>query len=181
MSYWEVLKLSLNRKSIVLMLFISLLYILFAAYALNYRLFLNTVFGSYPLSYRLSILSSLIWGVYTSMSGLDFYLLLATALLVGVNFVLLFATIINLKASGSKVHFLVGGSSVLSLAAIGCTTCGLTLLSVLGISSAFGLLPFGMTLYFISIGSLVFSIFYMLKKLEAVCKIPAKKKLIPLP
>ena len=175
MNYWEVLKLSIDRKSIFLILFISLLYIAFAAYALNYRLFLNTVFDSYSLNYKLSILSSLIWGVYTSMSVLDFYLLLVTALLVGVNFVLLFATIKNIRASGSKVGFIVGGSSVLSVATIGCTTCGLTLLSILGISSAFGLLPFGMTLYLVSIGSLVFSIFYMLRKLEAVCKIPQKK------
>lgn len=174
MDYLKLLRSNLGKGSVLLFFLFAFLYIAIAAYSINSRLVLGTISGSYSLIYKLRLLSSLLPGIYTAMSLLDFYLLLFASLLVGFNFVLLFLTIKNLKQS-SNVSFLVGGASILSIAAVGCTSCGLSILSVLGFSAALAILPFdGLTLHLISTALLIFSTFYMLKKLKSVCKIASK-------
>lgn len=175
MGYIEVIKSGFGKKSILPIFLIAFIYIAAAAYSINSRLVLGTIFGSYTLIYKLRLLSSLLPGIYTSMSALDFYLLLFTSLLVGFNFALLFLTIKNIRES-SSVGLVVGGSSIVSIAAAGCTSCGLTILSVLGLSSVLTVLPFdGLTVHLISIALLIFSTFYMLRKLKVVCKIPQRR------
>lgn len=173
MNYWEVLKLSLNRKSIILILLIAFIYLALASYIMNYRLVLNTIFGEFPLSYKFSILSSLFLGLKTALSGLDFYLLIITSIFFGINLVLIIKTISMISGGGQRVKLLFGGSSILAIASVGCTSCGLSLISVLGAGASLTFIPFeGRLIYLFSISLLVLSIFYMLKKLQAVCKIP---------
>lgn len=173
--YFEVLKYSVGKRGLAGAFLIAFLYIAASVYLLNYRLFLGTLFGDFPLNYKITLLLSLLPGIYTAMSTLDFYLILFTSVLVGLNLVLLFETLKNLRQS-SNVGLVVGGSSIVSIAAVGCTTCGLTFLSILGLSSVLTTLPFdGLTVHLISLVLLVFSTFYMLKKLAVVCKIPPKK------
>lgn len=175
MDYLKLLRSNLGKESVLLFFIFAFLYIAIVVYSINSRLVLGTVFDASPITYKFALFLSLLPGIYTAMSLLDFYLLLFTSLLVGFNFVLLFLTIKNLKQS-SNVSFIVGGASVLSIAAAGCTSCGLSMLSILGFSAALAILPFdGLTVHLLSIALLVFSTFYMLKKLRAVCKIPAKK------
>lgn len=175
MQYWETFRFVLDKKSTLSVFMFTILYIALTSYVLNHNLFLNTLFGNNPLSYKLSILILLPLGLYSALSRLDFYLLIITSILMGVNLILLFSTIKNLRKS-SEVGILVGGGSILSIAAIGCTSCGLSILSILGFSAALTILPLdGLTVHFISLGLLMFSAFYMLKKLKAVCKIPSKR------
>ena len=170
--YFEILKQAVGKRGVAGVFLIALFYIALVSYILNYRLFLNTVLGDFPITYKTKLLFSLLPGIYTAMSVLDFYLFLIISILVGFNLVLLFLTVKSLRQN-SNVGLVVGGSSLLGIVAVGCTTCGLTLLSILGLSSVLTTLPFdGLTVHLISTVLLLFSTFYMLKKLEAVCKIP---------
>lgn len=172
---YSALRESLGKKGLIGVVLIAILYIALVTYALNYRLFFFTVFGNYPLNYKFDLLSSLLFGSFTALSRLDFYLLLISSILVGFNFVLLFLTVKNLKES-LQVGFVIGGASVISVAAVGCTSCGLNLLSILGFSAALAFLPFdGLTIHLISLALLVFSSIYMVRKLEQSCKVPTKK------
>lgn len=171
----ETLKTTIGKKEVFFILLAAFIYIIFTSYIMNYRLVLSTFFGTFPISYKFILLATLIGGVYTGLSKIDFFLLIGTSFLVGLNFVLLFLTVKNIRQN-SRVGLVVGGASVLSLAAAGCTSCGLSVLSILGFSTALAILPFdGLTVHFVSIILLLFSTFYMLKKLQSVCKIPSKK------
>lgn len=174
MGYLETLRLNFGKKTLILFISIFFSYLFLSVFLMNRSLVYATLFGDFPLSYKFSLILSLLVGLYTALSVLDFYLLLITAFLVGLNFTLLVLTIQNLKSS--NVGFVVGGAGILSIAAVGCTSCGLSVLSILGFSAALAFLPFdGLTIHFISLLLLLFSTFYMLKKLKAVCKIPPKK------
>ncbi len=176
MSYWEVLKTVLEKKSIFLIFLIAFLYLTLAAYIMNYRLVLNTISGDFPLSYKFSILSSLFLGLKSALSAFDFYLLLLTSLLFGFNLILILKTIEMIKSSSHRAKLILGGGSILTIASAGCTTCGLSLISVLGAGASLTFLRFeGKFIYLFSISLLVLSIIYMLKKLQTVCKIPTEK------
>lgn len=174
MGYLETLRFNYSKKILILLLSIFFSYLLLSVFIMNHNLVYATIIGDFPLSYKFSLVSSLFIGLYTALSLLDFYLLIITAFLVGLNFTLLILTIKNLK--NSSVGFVVGGASIVSIAAIGCTSCGLSILSVLGFSAALAFLPFdGLTVHLISLFLLLFSTFYMLKKLKASCPVPPKK------
>lgn len=180
MSIWGLLKQeALNRKGILSIFLIALTYLALTAYILNYRLVLATIFGAFPVSYKLSLLESLVVGLKMALSAFDFYLLLMTSFLFGVNLVLIVKTIRLISSVNNSVKLLFGGSGILAVASTGCTSCGLSLVSILGFGAGLTFLPFGgKFFYFLSIAALLFSIFYMLKKLEAVCKIPQKSSIL---
>lgn len=157
---------------------IGVLYSLLTLYLLNYRLLLQTWFGNYPLHYKLTVMIALLEGFRTLLSPFDLLLLITTALLVGVNIMITIFTIQRIKQQGN-IAFSVGGVSIIGLATAGCSSCGLTLFSVFGISSAFSFLPFhGIELHLLTVVLLIFSLLYMLKKLheEIYCKIPTSSQ-----
>lgn len=170
MGYLETLRFNSGKKTLILLLGTFFSYLLLVVFITNHNLVYATIIGDFPLSYKFSLISSLFIGLYTAFSFLDFYLLIITAFLVGLNFTLFSLTVKNLR--NSNVSFVVGGASILSIAAVGCTSCGLSVLSILGFSAALAFLPFdGLTIHFISLSLLLFSTFYMLKKLKTACKI----------
>jgi len=163
----------LNKRYILTVLIIALFYIMLVAYVINYKLVFSTIIGNYPFFYKIRILSELLWGLRSALSRIDFFLLITTSLLSGFNMALVIRSLSLLRKSG-KVKFAAGGGTVLSLVSTGCTSCGFSLLSVLGLGSVFAILPFGnYTLYILSIIFLLFSGFYMLKKLgdERFCSL----------
>lgn len=169
MGHLQTLRLILNRKNLLYILFIFFLYLFASISITNHGLVFATIFTNYPLYYKFLIISGLFLGLYTSLSTLDFYLLIITAFLVAFNLTLLALTLKNLK--NSQLSLVVGGASILSIAAIGCTSCGLSVLSILGFSGALIFLPFdGLTVHIISLLLLLFSTFYMLKKFSLACK-----------
>src|SRR5438132_1250068 len=82
----------LNGKVFFLSLLISFLYFSFSVYLLNYRLVFQTTLGDFSIGYKFKLLFELLQGVQTAFSPMDVTLSLITALLVGINIVLLFKT-----------------------------------------------------------------------------------------
>lgn len=155
----------LNPKSLSIIVLTAFFYIAFALYLLNYRLTLQTLSGDFPINYKVKLLFILLGGAWTVFPGFILLLLILTSILVGINILLVFRTIRVIKKNG-EARFFVGGGSLLGIASTGCGGCGLTLFSLLGISSGFGVFPHVNTgLYLLAIVLLLFSAFYMLNKI----------------
>lgn len=163
----------LRQKNLFLIaLPIALLYALFTLYLFNYHLLLQTWLGNFPLSYKLSLMIALLPGFRTLFSPFDLFLLIVTSLLVGLNASLALSAIQKVKQKG-QLTLSIGGASIIGIAAAGCTTCGLSLFAIFGLSSAFSVLPFhGLELHLLAVVLLLGSLIYMVKKLheEAYCK-----------
>lgn len=89
---------------------------------------------------------------------------------------LAFSNMQKIKQKG-KLSFSLGGASIIGLAATGCTTCGLSLFALFGLSAAVSTLPFhGLELHIIALVLLCLSLGYMVKKLheEVYCTVPTK-------
>lgn len=163
-----VIKELLSLKNLLWIIFFAILYIFTIDVFINYKLLADGLANNFPLTTLLSLLFSLFIGSFTSMSSepLTFFVLLLNALFVGTNLLLLYKSIAGMSAHG-KAHLALGGATVFSIVSAGCASCGLSLLSVLGLSTTLVVLPFhGAELRYISLGLLLLSAFYMLKKLH---------------
>jgi hypothetical protein len=88
-----------------------------------------------------------------------------------------FSSIRRIKQQGN-ITLSVGGASIIGLAAAGCSTCGISLFALFGLSTAVSSLPFrGLELHILALVLLLVSLWYMIKKLneEIYCKSPVKK------
>ncbi|MBI2032389.1 MAG: hypothetical protein HYV38_00835 [Candidatus Levybacteria bacterium] len=162
----------LSLRSIILILSFFFAYLFLYTFISNNILFSYSVTNGYSIFYKLKLFSEFLIGLATALSTNDFILLLITSFLVGVNFVLLIKTLGRLK--NQKVRLSVGGGTILGLVAAGCSTCGLSVLSILGITSAsLQILPFmGIEFNILAIALLLFSAIYTLWKLSIVaCEI----------
>ena len=156
----------LSLQSITWIFTIALLYIALTLFSLNYRFILDTVNGAFPLSVKATILFELFGGLFTAFSPSDTWITIASALLVGINMVLIGKTIYTLEHTG-KLKLSVGGATVLSLVATGCSSCGFSFLSLLGLGSSLSFIPLhALGLHIFSLALLIFSALYMIKKLR---------------
>lgn len=156
---------------------ISSLYLIFTTLLMNSSLARNTFAGDYGLDYKIRILISLLQGMWTSMSGIGFFLLIVTALLTGANLSLLSLKIKSLKEQGN-LRFVVGGSSLLGVVGSGCAACGLPILALLGLGGSVAYLPLkGMELSYLSVLLLLVS-FYVLTRTntQQSCNINMNKR-----
>lgn len=163
----------LSVPSIIIVSILTIIYIVFSMFLLNYRLVLQTITGITPFSFKIALLDSLVLGSWTGLSHVDFMLLIVSAVLIACNFLLIGKTIAYLKYN-KKVHLSIGGATIISIVSTGCASCGLSLFSILGLSTSLSFLPLhGMELHLLSILLLIASGIYMLKKLHAskYCKI----------
>lgn len=155
----------LHFKYIMLILVIGFLYIALSVYLPNYRFILSSVFGSSTVQYKIAVLFYSLGGLFTAFSTLDAVLLIITSLLLGINLALIART--KKRLDNSSVKFLVGGGGLFGLVSVGCSSCGYSLLSILGLGTSLSFLPFGTKVfYWLSIGALLFSIGYMTKRLN---------------
>lgn len=155
-----------SKKSLLIYIIIGVVYAVFSVSILNYRLVLNTFVGNFPFVYKATIFLTIIEGAWTGLSHLDFFLLLLNSLLVGVNIFLLIRTIYSIGHAGKRVRFTIGGATIISLITTGCTSCGLSLLSILGLSASLSFFPYhGLELHIGAILLLIISAVYMLKQL----------------
>lgn len=172
---WQTFKTRvLNIHSLIFISIISFVYFSISVLLLNYRLVLSSIFGGYSLNFKFNILFQLLMGSYSAFSFFDFVLLIITSVLVGANILLIYKTIRSLNALGAKLSFAVGGSTVLGIFVTGCSSCGFSVLSLLGLTGAFSFIPFGGTsIHLITIILLVFSLLYSLNTYhqKIVCKI----------
>ena len=168
----------LSVKFISITFLVALAYISISVLLLNSTLFTSLVKSGTSFLELLLLFVSLIQGLWTSLSVTDFVLTMLTAVFVGANAALIIQTVSLLENRG-KLHLSVGGATIFSLVATGCASCGLSFLSVLGLSASLSFLPFhGLELHIGSVVLLLLSALYMLKKLHdgVYCKIPQKQK-----
>lgn len=155
-----------NIKYILFIVFFTIFYSIFTIYFINYKSIISIIENSDSLLGKIIIILMLLEGIFSAFSKLDAILLIFTGFLIGINLSLLIITAEKLRGSGIK--FVIGGGSILGIISTGCASCGFSVLSVLGIGTGFfNFLPFrNSTFYFFSIGTLIFSIIYMVKKLR---------------
>jgi|SRR5581483_9948367 len=165
-----LVKKELGFSFILLAVFFAFLYTALVLYLLNFSLVKNTVIDATPLTFKLNLLLALLGGAWTAFSPLDRLLSFSTAVLFGANLALIISTAQKMK-DGNGIKVIFGGGTLLSIVSAGCTSCGFSLLSILGISGALSLPFHGIELHIISLLLLFLSFFYMLRRFAAICKI----------
>lgn len=163
----------LSLRSLFWILIGGFLYLCLSLVLLNIRLLLAIFPAPFTFFAKLHIFFALFLGLWTSLSRLDFILLIINALLVGLTILLLGKIIYRMGHTG-KVKFSVGGATIISLLSTGCTSCGLSVLSFLGLSASLSFLPFySIWLHIVATIILLFSVIFMLWQLYnvAYCKL----------
>jgi hypothetical protein len=152
--------------------FSALIYFSVAVLLLNVTLVKETLFNTSSFQFKLTLLSELVIGSWQSLAHTDFFLLCITAAFVGANIAISLLLVQRLQKVG-KVVLAAGSGSMLGIISVGCATCGLSVLSLFGLSGIIALIPFGSTgLYIIAIVLLGISFYYNLLQLKKplVCK-----------
>ncbi len=167
----------ITKKILLSSLIIALLYLLFIVFVMNSSLLGTTLFGNFPLTFKLKLFLALLQGLTTTMTTTNLIFLVINACLTGITISLTFRKIFFLRQMGN-IHVVTGGSAILGIVSGGCVSCGLPLLSLLGLSGSLLYLPFkGAELPLISILLLSLSLFFLLRsqKKEDSCEIPRSK------
>ncbi len=174
-SFWQTAKQELlSLKSVVSIILISLLYFALSTLILNYRLVFQTLTGDYPLIYKTTLIFNLLEGALTAFSKTDFLLLIVTSVLVGLNVLLIAKTIIKIESQKGRLGLSVGGSAILGIVVAGCSSCGFSVLSLLGLSASLTFIPFAAVgFHILAIFLLLISLVYSLRTLhyKIACKI----------
>ncbi len=163
----------LSPLSLLMIVCIAFLYILVSLFVLNNRLIIDTLVSATSITYKAALFSTLFIGLFTAFTPSDTVIIVVSSLLVGINLVLTGKTLYTLEHQG-KVRLSIGGATLISLVTTGCSSCGFSLLSVLGLGSSLSFLPFhGMELHIASLLLLLLAAWYMVKKLRdgLYCKI----------
>lgn len=155
-------------------LLLAAVYLVSVIYLMNLGLVQDTLFGNHTISYKVSLMIALLGGMWTAMTGIGLVTLIIISLLTGANIALLVQRIKFLRSSG-KLHLVVGGSSLLGIVGSGCASCGLPVLSLLGITGSLTFLPFnGDEISLISVLLLGVSLYFLLKsKNKDSCELKA--------
>ena len=177
-SMWTFFKNELlSWKSLLGVLLIALLYVLLSGILLSLTLISNILASGFALEYKVKFLFFLLTEFWQTLVPVDQILLFLNALLTGLNILLIAKTLSSLKHKG-KIRFSVGGATIVTLITSGCASCGVSVVSILGISSTLSFLPFhGMELHILATILLVVSLLYMMRQLYIgrYCKIPLNK------
>jgi hypothetical protein len=130
---------------------------------MNSSLLVTTLLGNYSINYKFNIFTSLFLGMWNSMSGTGFALLVISAILTGINLSLLVKKVKSLRSQGN-LKVVVGGSTLIGIVSSGCASCGLPILALLGLSGSVAYLPFrGIELSSLSVILLLFSLYHLIK------------------
>jgi hypothetical protein len=163
-------KLSVTVTLVFRIVIFGTLFLLLSLSLINIPNILSVISSNYPLFSKLRILSVIITGAFYTISGIDFVLLLIISVLFGANF----AFVIEKFNFIRKQHNLrlTIGSGIISLASAGCASCGLSLVSLVGLGSALAILPFrGVELYLLAIAVLLASFLYNLNSIYKACNV----------
>lgn len=152
-----------------LTLLVILLYLLLPAILINHMLLTLIVTGNDPIGFKTAFILTLFLGTFTILPPIEVIFTLLTAVLLGINISLLVHAA-KILTTQKKVSVTVGGASLLALAGTGCASCGISILSILGISTAF--LPIhGGGFLIVSSALLLLSLFIFLKNKTIVCQL----------
>jgi len=148
---------------IVVSIAIAVAYLVIVMFLMNSSLLVTTLLGNYSLDYKFNIFISLLLGMWNSMSGTGFALLVITAILTGINLSLLVKKVKSLKSQGN-LKLVIGGSTLIGIVSSGCASCGLPILALFGLSGSIAYLPFrGIELSYLSVILLLFSLYHLIK------------------
>lgn len=159
---------------IFITLSMAFLMISFSVLIMNVSLIFNPIAPGYTLFDRIVLVFNLLGGLFTNNTLLSASLLISTSLLAGINVALLVIKIKNTKAVSYKESGLSSGGTIASVMATGCSSCGISILSLIGIAGGLTFLPFGgIELGFIGLLLLLFSIYWTSKGISEceICKV----------
>lgn len=168
---FSVLKSELvNKKALLPFTTLSLSFIFISLVIINLKTIISVFQNTYPILTKFYISLIIIIGTFSATSSLDIILLILMGVLFGMNMTLVINKFNMLKRRGNlRIMF---GTGIISVFAAGCASCGLSFASLIGISAALAILPFGgVELYFIAILILLAYIYFNLKQIIKVCKI----------
>ena len=153
-----------SKKLIFSTFIISVIYLFLVVYLRNLVLVNDTFFSPFfSISAKLKLYGSLFVGMATSMTYLSLFLIFVTAILTGINITLVIQKLNEIQKLG-KVHFAAGGSTLLGVVGGGCASCGLPVISLLGLSQSLVFLPFkGAELPYLSIILLLLSFYFLVR------------------
>ncbi len=154
-------------------------YLLFVIYFLTYELLATIIqgfslFSSFyttmlPLLKKIQVTPYLFESAFLGNTHLVTTLQTLIALLFAANLTLITGRMHSLKDRSLKVGT---GASIIALAVAGCSACGISLISLLGLSSALITLPFhGKEILVLTIGILAVTFVYNFQALTKSCKI----------
>lgn len=149
--------------------FFGFIYLFLIIVVSNFPLVKSTIFSNFSLVYKINLIKDLFLGLFSAFSTLDVLLTILTAFFVGINSALIIQTIKRL--SEKRVKVTVGGGTILAIVSTGCTSCGLSILSISGLAGAVSLPFHGVELHLLALLLLGVSFVYMLKKLSALCPV----------
>lgn len=160
---------TLSGKLLIISLATASAYLLLPGVILNSRFLLDTLLSSASIGYKLSISWQILLGYIEMARGLELVFLCLTAILLGMNISLLVDSISHLRQA-KRLSFSIGGATIVALTASGCASCGVSLLSVLGISSSL-LAIHNLGLYVFSCALLTLSLIFTARTHEKVCRL----------
>ena len=165
------------RQPRYLLLTLSLALVIFLVSLLlaNLKTMLHFVFSDVSLSSKLILIAGFLKGIFIASSTLALLEALLLAVLVAITFSILMFKICALRQTSAQD----AGASLLAVltttTVTTCPSCGISLLSLLGVGSAVAFLPFqGRELLALSILILFFSLYHLAGSLSDCqpCKIP---------
>ena len=163
----SVLRSLVTPSILVSSLLVAFLYLSILFYTPNFRLLLTLLTNDYPLLSKLTIVGNLFLGGFLTQSPFGLVLLLLTAILIGLNIVLLTRSFHSFRKN-SKAHIAVGGSMVLGFVGTSCAVvCGFSLLPLIGttLGASFFILD-GMVFRLVTIILLTGSLLYTLSNMR---------------
>ncbi len=172
-AWYDTYKKIVTLQTFFFALMISIIYMVVTILLLNYHLLYATLLGGYEFSYKMNIVQSLIVGSWNFLPQQETILLIVNSMLTGCNLVLAITTIREMRHRG-KIKMSIGGASIIGIMTTGCSSCGFSLLSLLGLSASVSFLPFhGLEIHIGAVILLLLSLSYMIFQLhkEEMCKI----------
>ena len=161
---------TLSLKFLFQSLFFAAFYIGLAMILLNSLNLFSVWSSNYSVASKFKIFYILLLGTFRTISTIDIILLLIIAVLFGMNLSLVIQKINFIRREKNLKITL--GTGLISLASAGCASCGLSIVSFIGIGGVLALLPFGgMELYLLSIVILAASFTYNLNAIYIACRV----------
>lgn len=153
----------IQKRTLASTLTLAIAYLLAQVFVLNNNLVINTLTHRFPIEYKFSLLTQLVTGYFQMFNFNHLVLLVLTALLIGLNISLIIMVGKKISTTG-RTKLSVGGTSLLSLASVGCPSCSLSVFALFGSGGGFlGLLFSSIWMQGIIIGVLLISIFLSLR------------------
>lgn len=155
---------------LLISLIAAFLMLSFSVLILNAPLIFDPITPTYGILDKMLLVLKLLGGLVTNNSMLAATVLIITSLLAGINVALLAFKIKSIKSFNYKEGSLGTGGTFLSILTAGCSSCGIGILSLIGVAGGLTFLPFGgLELGFVGIAVLLFSI-YLTSKGIMNCK-----------